>query len=356
MDENQPKNISINISSGTIIKTLGFILLLGALYYLSDIVLILLTSVVVAASVGPISKWIAGDKIPRAIAVLLVYLLFFVIFIGTVYFLVPPIFQELSSISSTLPTKINSIGGVSSSLDPLSSVTGGLAKSFTIQEMITELQTSVTNVTSGLFNVTRTLFDTSIGLILILVISFYLAVQENGVENFLRVIIPAKQEDYVIDLWHRSKNKIGKWLQGQIILSLIIGLLVYLGLTILRVKFALSLGILAALFEIIPFFGPILSAVPGVLVGFNESLPLGLMVLGLYIIIHQFENHLIYPLVIKKIIGVNPLVVIIALLVGTKLAGILGLILAVPLTTGVMELVSDIEKKKSVFRSSRKST
>lgn len=301
-------NISINITTGTIVKTICIVLGFMALFYLKDLVLVIMTSVVIAASVIPVSKWISGDKIPRVLAVLMVYLLFFIMFFAVIYFLVPPIFQDLSGISSNWPQKIDSIGGVSTTVDPLASVTGGLAKSVTIQKIIMDLQKTITSSTSSIFSATSLIFGGVVSFILILVLSFYLAVQENGVENFLRIVTPYKQEDYVIDLWKRSRAKIGKWLQGQIILSVIIGLLVFLGLTLLRVKYALSLGILAAVFEIIPFFGPVLSAVPGVLVGFNEGVPLGLMVLGLYLIVHQFENHLIYPLVIKKIIGVNPLV------------------------------------------------
>jgi len=183
--------------------------------------------------------------------------------------------------------------------------------------------------------------------ILIIVFSFYFAVQEYGIANFLKIVTPIEHEKYIIDLWKRSQLKIGRWMQGQILLALFIGILVYLGLMILGVKYALLLAILAAVTELIPLFGPILAAIPAILIGFLDGgTTLGLMVLGLYVIIQQFENHLIYPLVVKKVVGVPPLMVIIALLIGAQLAGFLGIIIAVPVAAALMEFVNDIEKDK----------
>jgi predicted PurR-regulated permease PerM len=186
--------------------------------------------------------------------------------------------------------------------------------------------------------------------ILIIVLSFYFLVQEDGVAEFLRLITPLKHEKYVVDLWKRSQIKIGQWMQGQLLLGIIIAVLLYLGLMILGVKNALLLAVLAGLMEIIPVFGPILSAIPAVLMAFvGGGMTMALMVLGLYIIVQQFENHLIYPLVVKKIVGVSPVVVILALIIGYNLAGFLGVVLSVPLVSALMELVDDIEKSRSQF-------
>ena len=180
-------------------------------------------------------------------------------------------------------------------------------------------------------------------------ISFYLSVQEKGMENFLRLVSHIKHEDYIIDLWMRSQRKIGYWMQGQILLGLLIGVFVFLGLSILGVKYALALAIFASVFEIIPVFGPILAAAPGIVVAFTESPTLGLMTFGFYIIIQQFENHLIYPLVVRKVIGVPPLLVVIGMVVGFQVAGLWGVILAVPGSAVLMELISDYDQRKRLF-------
>jgi predicted PurR-regulated permease PerM len=137
-------------------------------------------------------------------------------------------------------------------------------------------------------------------------------------------------------------------MQGQIILGVLVGVLVYLGLVVLQVPHAFSLAIVAATFELIPVFGPTLAAVPAVMVGFTSSVSLGFMVIAFYVIIQQFENHLIYPIVVRKVVGVPPILVIIALLIGVKIAGFMGIILSVPLAAALMEFVNDVEKRKAV--------
>jgi predicted PurR-regulated permease PerM len=124
-------------------------------------------------------------------------------------------------------------------------------------------------------------------------------------------------------------------------------MLVFLGLTLLGVENALLLAVLAGMFEIIPLFGPILAAIPAVTLALiTNGMTSALLVIGLYVIIQQFENQLIYPLVVRKIVGVPPIVSILALIIGGKLAGFVGLIISVPLATMLMEFLNDIEKNK----------
>jgi predicted PurR-regulated permease PerM len=216
-----------------------------------------------------------------------------------------------------------------------------------VREVLFGFQSSLAGVpVEGFLQVASLIFGGLFSFILIVVISFYLAVQKGGIESFLRLVTPLPKEQYIIDLWERSQRKIGLWSQGQILLGLIVGVLVYLGLTILQVKYALVLAVIAALFELIPFFGPVLSAVPAVLLGFSQSPTIGLMVIGLYAILQQFENQLIYPLVVNKIVGVPALLVILFLIIGGQLAGFLGLILAVPAAAVLMELADDWTKSK----------
>ncbi len=337
------KNIRLNISTATIIKVVVVLAVAGIIYFLRSTVLVLLTAAVVASAVDPAANWFTKFKIPRVFSVLVVYLVAFSIIFGT--FFLPPLFEDFSDIAFKIPAQINALINSNATWSTAVSLFGNFSTKFSVQDIIN----------SGLFNasssktaidLTRSIFGSILNFILIVVISFYLAVQKNGVENFLRIIIPSRHEEYVINLWQRTEIKIGRWMQGQLVLSVIIGPLVFLGLTLFQVKYALTLAIVASVFEIIPIFGPILSAVPAVIFGFGDSATLGFILIGFYLIIHQFENHLLYPLVVKKIIGVNPLIVIISLIVGYELFGYLGIILAVPLATLLMELVSDIEKSK----------
>src|SRR6185295_13630846 len=134
-----------------------------------------------------------------------------------------------------------------------------------------------------------------LSLVLVVVLSFYLSVQQDGITNFLKTVTPSKHRKYVIALWNRAEKKIGLWMQGQLLLGVIVAVLVYLGLTLLGVKHALLLGCLSGIFELIPLFGPILSSIPGIVIAFSDSgFTLALIVAGLYLIIQQFESQLIY--------------------------------------------------------------
>ena len=344
------EDISISISSGTVIRTLLFLLLLLFLYFFRDLVLIILTAIVIASSVEPLAKWFIRRKIPRVLAVILVYLLAAGIFVGLFIVFVPLILEEISHLSKSLPEYMSSVNFWPSLNETglfSKEVIQSLSSSFSFEDVINGLKLATNYTANGLWQTANSIFGGIISFVLIIVFSFYFAVQEYGIANFLKVITPVKHEKYIISLWRRSQLKIGKWMQGQVLLALFIGLLVYLGLMILGVRYAFLLAILAALAELIPLFGPILASIPAISIGLLDGgVSLGLMVLGLYIIIQQFENHLIYPLVVKKVVGVPPLLVIIALLVGAQLAGLLGIIIAVPVAAVFMEFVNDLEEKK----------
>jgi predicted PurR-regulated permease PerM len=354
-----PKNIGdtiIHISSGTIIRSILFVLLVAFLFFLRDLVLIVLTAVVIASAIEPALKWLVRFHIPRPLAALFVFLSLAVFISGVVYFFIPLFLAEMSVFLSTLPDYVSTFSSTNL-LNGTGLLGGGeISSIFSLQEIIYNLQSALTNVSEGFLRTVSVVFGGAVSFALILVFSFYFSVQESGIDDFLRVITPVKHQKYVIGLWKRSQLKIGRWMQGQLLLGLLIGVLVYLGLTVLGVKYALLLALIAALFELIPVFGATLAAIPAVAVAFVDGgLTLALLVVGLYVIIQQFENHLIYPLVVTKVVGVPPLLVILALLIGAKVAGFLGIILSVPVAAAIQELVSDIQKERSAFQKQEES-
>jgi predicted PurR-regulated permease PerM len=205
----------------------------------------------------------------------------------------------------------------------------------------------VSDFSGGVFDTIASFFGGIISIILVIVISFYLSVREDGVGEFLGIITPLRHERYVKGLWQRSQNKIGKWMQGQILLALSIGIVTYAALLIVGIPHPLLLAFLAGIFELIPIIGLTLSVIPAFLLAMLDGgLGLGLIVVAVYVVIQQIESHLVYPLVVKKVIGVPPLLVIIALVAGAQLAGLVGALLAVPISVALMEFIDDVERKK----------
>jgi len=345
------RNLTIHISTASVFKVVLVLLLFVVIYLLRDLALVILTSVVLASAVEPATKWFSKYKVPRVAAVLFVYVAIIIGFAGIFYVFIPPLFNEVSSLTSNLPEYVQSLSPIDGAVVEPSAqgaqgLVGGLADTFSLEGAIKNIENTIAGLSSGVFQTVSTIFGGVFSFVLIIIISFYLAVQEKGIENFLRIITPIRHEDYIVDLWKRSQAKIGKWMQGQLLLGLLIGVLVYLGLTVLGIKYALTLALLAAIMELIPLFGPIIAAVPAVLLGFVSGPSTGLLVLGLYVIIQQFENHLIYPLVVRKVVGVPPLLVIIALIIGGKLVGFLGVLLSVPIAAAIIEFTDDIQKEK----------
>jgi len=279
--------------------------------------------------------------------VLLVYIIVVLSLVLLFYFFLPPILDDAGGFLSTLPQYLDSFQLPGSIENGLFLGSESSVQDFSLKETIFAFRDTFTSTSEGLLRALSAIFGGIFSLILIIVLSFYLAVQETGIDDFLRVVTPVKHQKYVVGLWRRSQFKIGRWMQGQLLLSLIVAILVYLGLTILGVPYALLLAIVAGIFELIPVFGSILAAIPAIAVAFaSGGTSLFLLVGGLYLIINQFQANLIYPLVVKKVVGVPPLLVILALIVGMQLAGFLGIILSVPVAAALQEFVSDIQKDR----------
>ena len=377
--ENDNKAININITPGSIFKGVGLVLLIWFLYFIKDVVLVVLVAVVIASGLEPLIIWFNKYKIKRLPAAIVSYLGMVAIFTGLMFFFVPPVLDEATSFLTELPNYLESTTlwnplninseNLSTSQKVVQTLSLGVnnpnqlvqnaqsqikanvsGTSFGLGDLIKSIQDISSNFSNGFVRIVSAIFGGLLSFVLIVVLSFYFLVQEDGVANFLRLITPLKHEKYIIDLWKRSQRKIGQWMQGQVLLGVIIAVLLYLGLMILDVKNALLLSVFAGFMEIIPVFGPILSAIPAILMAFvGGGFTSAVLVAGLCTIVQQFENHLIYPLVVKKVIGVSPVLVILGLIIGFDLAGFLGIILSVPMISVLMEFVEDIERRKILF-------
>ncbi|MBU2036898.1 AI-2E family transporter [Patescibacteria group bacterium] len=325
----------IDISTSTIFRFILIILGFVFVYLIRDILLNIFIALIIAAAIdGPVD-WMAKHKIRRPLGAAIIYVLVFSLFALFLYVVVPPLSGQLGALASNLPEYLNKLG--TGFADLQQKIGPG-----SLQNVLNQINNQLSWAGSNILGAVVNIFGGLVSAGMILVISVYLVIQDKGIKEFVSSVTPKNSQAYVLDLAERVQLKLGSWLRGQLLLMLIVGILSFIGLSLLKVKFALTLALLVGLFEIIPYIGPILGAAPAVALAFLQSPILALLVIALFVVIHQFENYLITPMVMKRAVGLNPLVIIISMIIGGNLGGILGVVVAVPIVATASVFLGDI--------------
>lgn len=318
----------MDITWKSIWRFFAVLIVISALIILRDIVFIVLFAVIIASSIDVWSDWLKYKiKIPQILSVLLMYLIFVTLIGWASYFIFPVLISEIQGLVQTVlqsPT-------VGSEKIPLF----GEGFKSVLLTVAQTLQTYANNILGIFMRLLGGIFST----ITIVVISFYLAIQEKGVEKFLTFISPPRHREWVIIVWRRSQKKFSQWLSSQIIISLLMSVATYAAMRILGVQYAGIIAILAGILEIIPYAGPVVTGVIAVLLTLPQGLALAFWTIIAFIIIQQIENHILVPSIMQKSFQLNPVIVLIALLIGYSLGGIVGFLVAVPVAAAVIEIL-----------------
>ncbi len=341
-------NRTIDISSSTILRTIFILLLLWFVFLVRDILVLVFVAVIIVSAIDPIVDWLQRKRIPRALTVILVYVLVFAVVGTAISFLVAPLTSEISNLAKNFPRFIEN-------LSRYFTVARDYADSHNISQEVgnftTNLNNSLSQISSNIFSGTVSVIGGIFSFIVILSMAFYMSVQERGVKKFFASLVPHEHSEYIKDLIDRIQFKMGRWLLGQIALMIIIFTIDYVGLLIIGVPYALILAILAGLLEIIPYVGPIISTVAATLIVLlNGGWIKAVLVLVLFTLAQQLEGNVITPLVMRKAVGLNPVVVIVALLIGFQLDGIIGALIAIPAATAIGEVIRDVVGKKKTIK------
>jgi len=332
-----------NIIKSTTLKIVFTIILLVFLWLVRDVVAILILAIIVATAVSPAAGWLERKKIPRLLGVLAIYIFGFALVGFILYLLLPPLAAELGALANQFPLYYERLVNFFSAAQEPSD---GFQLTQNMQQLLSSASSRLAQVASSLFSSILNLVGGIFAALIVIALSFYLATTGDGVRKFLTAITPGTYEEYIVQLWGRVEKKIGRWIRGQLLLGLIIGVIVFIGLKIFGIPYALSLAVLAGVLELLPFAGPIIAAVPAVILGFINSITLGLILMVFYTLVQQLENQLIVPQVMKRAVGMHPVVVIVALLAGAKLGGIVGVLIAIPVAVALIELFEDLAAKK----------
>ena len=349
---------SISITTETMVRAILVLLAVFLLWFLRDLALVVLTSIVIASFVESSIPYFSKMRVNRVLGIVILYIATLFILAGLFYLFAPLLITEIYNFSVFISNYVPSSpllnffknDAFSGAKDIVSSLSGNIS----FVTLFSVSKAFILNLSGGFFQILTVSFGSVFNFVLIILISFYLSIQERGIENFLRLIFPIKHEDYVVDLWDRSRRKIALWVKGQMVLGVVVAVLIYLILSLLGIEYALLLALITGIMEMVPY-GIWVAMVPAFAFSYlSDGISSALMVLGAYLIIHQFEVFLFAPLIIKKIVGLSPIVIILSVLIGFELGGIWGGVLAIPVAVIVMEFLSDIEKNKNLSRTSNK--
>jgi predicted PurR-regulated permease PerM len=304
----------IEISHKTIVFTVLLLLSLGLVFILRDLILELFVALLLMTILGPMVGMLSRYRIPRVISVLVTYVFVVGILVGVIVLIAPVVVDQTTSFINALPGYLSNIG-----------ITSAISS-----EAINTFVSNAESAPGAIFQFTFSIVNNFVAILAVLVFAFYMLVSRDKLEDQLGLFFGEEKKKELGDFIDALEKKLGGWARGELILMLSIGVATYIGLRIIGIPYALPLAILGGILEIVPFIGPIISAVPSVLIGFGISPLTGVGVAALTFLIHQLEGYVLVPKVMEKSAGVSPLVTLIALAVGARLAGIVGAIISVP--------------------------
>lgn len=310
------QNTRIEISPKTIIFTIGFLVGLYVVYLIKDVLFGIFVSVLLMTALNPLVNRLESKGLPRGISISLVFIAFLSMMIAFFAIIIPAIAEQTQSLVLLLKKP-----------EVQTFMNHHLPDFLSLQSLNLQLSSI-----PRLFSVVSSTFSVFVTMITVMVITFYLLLERGVLHKHLVWFFgnhdaEIKAAEYV----NRVEVEIGKWVRGQLLLMFVIGVMTYVGLTLLGVPYALPLAVFAGFMEMIPNIGPTIAAVPAILVGFaSGNAYMGIFVLVLYVLVQQLENNFIVPKVMQSTVGLNPLATITLFLIAYRLGGIGGAILAIP--------------------------
>lgn len=328
-----------DITWETLWRVLFFVVVVAVLYQGRQILLGLFLAIIISSGLEGLVNALAKIGLPRSISVILIFLVAVIAAIVILYAVVPILIVELNTIFASSG----------------SNVSGGLGFILSLKSQSTS--TAISNLSSEFLNGGSpfNFFSNALGsfglAVAVIISSFYLSLSEDGVERFIKVVIPPDYEPAALKIYGHSRRLIGSWFRTQLLLSLVMGIIVWLGLSILHVPYAFLIAFIAALFELVPFVGPIISGAVGVVTALTVSTSLALYTLIFFLIAQQLESNILVPILNRRSVGLHPVLVIIALLIGAEIGGFLGIVIAVPAAAVFQEVVQEWSSKQRATKS-----
>ncbi|RJR25158.1 AI-2E family transporter [Candidatus Microgenomates bacterium] len=303
----------IEISHRTIIFTAAFVLGLWFLYLIRSILLVVFVAFILMFSLNPSVKKLERLGMSRWLGILIIYILSLAILILTISGIVPPLVEQTSKLINQIPEFFTQfrILGIDETV---------------IASQLSQFASLPTNIIRFLLNV----FSNVLSVLALAVITYYLLLERRRMDEHLTLLFGESREKEIEKVIDGIEARLGGWVRGELLLMTFVGIITYIGYTIIGLPFALPLAILAFLLELLPNVGPTVAAIPAILIGFTISPLTALAAAGWAFLVQQVENSILVPRIMEKTAHINPLISLISLAIGFELAGVGGAILAIP--------------------------
>ena len=330
---------TLDISWGSILKIGLALVFFYILFLIQDILTLIVFSLIISVLFNPAIDFLQKRKVPRAMGTAFIYLLFFSLVGGFIYFTANTFSKELTNFSQLLPVYFEKAAPFLKDFD---------INQFQSFEVFNKyLQGALVTASTNIFSAASTFFGGIFTMVTIFTIAIFLSLEEKSIQRFLFLISPKKYEEYIYTLFSSVESKVAGWFGSRVLSCVFVGVFTYLLLEVFAIKYSLTLALFAAVSNIVPIAGPM---VAGILIGFFTLLDPGpnaaILVLIAFTLIHQIEGNVLTPLLTKKMIGIPPVLVIISLLIGARLWGIMGAILVIPMAGIFYEFSRQFLQKK----------
>lgn len=323
----------VEITFKTILMTVLFLLSLYVLWMVHDLIYSLFIAFIIMSALRPAVLFLVRRKVPRFLAALIVFVVFVLFFITLISLIIPPIITETASLIVSLPLIIRSINPA-------------LYTYLNIGSMTQYLPTA----TSQILQIAGGIFSNVIFVVTTLFFSFYFLIEEDIIKRFLLKFVVEEKAHRLSETVKAAESRMSSWFWGEIQLMTVVGCLSFIGFNLVGLRYALPLAVLAGLLEVVPNLGPVMAAVPAALIGFSQSYVMGFAALAVSVVVQQLENNLIVPMIMRNAVGLNPIVTLMALIIGSRIGGgVLGVLLAIPSFLFIETLLTDFFKGKKLF-------
>ena len=328
----------LDISWQTLLKIGLAILAFYLLYAIRDILLWVVFALVISVLFNPAINFLHRRRIPRVLSVICVYLIVFGLMSLFTYLVVPLFAHEIQQFLRAFPDYFERLSPILQQL--------GVQTFENVEGLIESFGGTLEAMAANIFNALFAFFGGVFSTLFIVTTAFFLSLEGKIMEKVLIMLFPKKYEAAALHIWERSQKKVIGWFGARLLASLFVGVASYITFFVFDIRYPFTLALLAAVFNFIPYIGPLVMGVLLFVLVFPIDILKALFVLIAFTLIQQIDGSILSPILMKRITGLPPVLVLIALVVGAKLWGVLGALLVVPLAGIIFEFLKEFLYKR----------